>query len=250
MFVFTHLNAILDTLMEPTPEEDFPIRINKYLARKGFSTRRGGDALVEKGMVLINGKTAVLGEFVREGDTVEVKGSEKPKTYTYYAYYKPVGVITHSPQNGEADIASLVGTHVFPVGRLDKDSHGLIILTDDGRITDRLLNPKYEHRKEYLVQTKEKVPSNLPRLFSKGIEIEGDKTKPCEAEIIDDHTFSVILSEGKKHQIRRMCAALNLEVTDLMRVRIENIKLKKMQPGELRKLEGKECGDFLERLGL
>ena len=130
------------------------IRINKYLATQGVSTRRNADKLILAGKVLINGRKAVVGDKVVEGDKVEI--SKKIKNdYIYYAYYKPRGVITHSPQRGEKDISSSINLEgVFPIGRLDKDSEGLIILTNDGRITDRLLNPKYDNDKEYLVKTK------------------------------------------------------------------------------------------------
>src|SRR3989344_1458390 len=142
--------------------DEYPMRINKYLALKNYATRRGGDELVSKGLVFINGRKAMLGDKVSEADTVEVKLKGKAKKFVYIAYNKPRGVITHSPQGDEHDIKeALKGApsleKVFPVGRLDKDSHGLIILTDDARVTDRLLNPKFEHEKEYEVETREKL---------------------------------------------------------------------------------------------
>src|SRR3989344_8091577 len=128
-------------------EPVYPMRINKYLAHRGFSTRKDADVLVEKGAVTVNGVRAVLGQKVNENDVVEVR--QKQKKYQYYAYNKPEGVITHSPQLGEKDIAAASLLHdVFPVGRLDKRSRGLIILTSDARITDKLLNPEYVHDKE------------------------------------------------------------------------------------------------------
>jgi len=120
---------------------EYPMRINKYLASKRYCTRREADEIIEKGKVLINGKRAALGDKVSEKDVVEVKFRQKK--YRYFAYNKPRGIITHSPQGEEEDIAMKVPLEgVFPVGRLDKDSYGLIILTDDGRITDKLLNPE------------------------------------------------------------------------------------------------------------
>ncbi|OYV28079.1 MAG: hypothetical protein B7W98_00320, partial [Parcubacteria group bacterium 20-58-5] len=135
--------------------DDYPMRINKYLAHEGISTRRGADELIARKKVLINGRVAVIGEKVNEGDTVELRGKSSAKKFVYYAYHKPVGVITHSPQLGEKDIKQSVALpkDVFPVGRLDKDSSGLIILTNDGRVTDRLLAPGYDHDKEYRVRT-------------------------------------------------------------------------------------------------
>src|SRR3569832_1762066 len=121
----------------------FPMRINKYLAGKGYSTRKDADRLIERGLVRINGVRAVLGQKVQAGDKVEV--DYKPRTFRYIAYHKPLGVVSHSPQYGEEDAAKSVGAPgVFPVGRLDTRSHGLLLLTDDARVTDRLLSPKYE----------------------------------------------------------------------------------------------------------
>lgn len=183
--------------------------------------------------VFINGKPAVLGSKVNEGDIVEVRGAKAEK-YKYFAYNKPKGVETGSPKNG-----------FFPLGRLDKNSHGLLILTNDGRITDALLNPKYSHEKEYVVATSNKLRSNFKQKMEKGVNIEGYKTKPCKVKIINDHTFRIILTEGKKHQIRRMCSALFQEVADLKRERIMNIKLGGLKPGIFREIKGEELAAFL-----
>ncbi len=232
-------------------EETFPMRINKYLAWKKISTRRGADKLIEDKQVFINGKLAALGSKVKETDKVEVKGNKNQKTYVYYAYNKPIDVITHSPQNGEEDIKENIrGTglpdDVFPIGRLDKASHGLMILTNDGRITDQLLNPKYVHEKEYVVKTSNKLRSNFKQKMEAGVNIEGYTTKPCKVTIINDFTFRITLTEGKKHQIRRMCSALFQEVADLKRVRFMNIKLGTLKPKAFRKIEGEELKSFLD----
>lgn len=227
------------------------MRINKYLALKNYSTRRGGDELVEKGRVSINGKKAVLGDKVNENDVVEVTASKNPKKYVYFAYHKPRGVITHSPQEGEKDIkGSVPMKDVFPIGRLDKDSSGLIILTDDGRVTDRLLNPDYTHDKEYLVKTVDKLRPSFKKIMEAGVDIEGYRTKECKVDILSETTFRITLTEGKKHQIRRMCSALHHKIRDLKRVRIMNIKLWDLPSGAYRQLEGKELSNFLKGLGL
>src|SRR3989344_9257034 len=188
-------------------EDAFPMRINKYLARKKYCTRREADTLIEKGLVMLNGKHAVLGDKVQEKDVVEVKFRQKK--YHYYAYNKPRGIITHSPQGDEVDIASSIPLKgVFPIGRLDKDSEGLLILTDDGRITDKLLNPDEAHEKEYLVATKEELAENFKKKMESGVDIEGYMTKPAIVRVLGTNKFSIALTEGKKHQIRRMCAAL------------------------------------------
>lgn len=228
----------------------FPMRINTYLAHRGFSTRKEADVLIEKGLVRINGRRAVLGDKVHESDGVDVQQVEKE--HRYIAYNKPRGVITHSPQLGEKDIAtSVVGLkNVFPIGRLDKASHGLIILTDDARITDRLLSPKYLHEKEYRVSVRQELPSNFKKRMEAGVNIEGYKTKKCRVDVIGLKGFHITLTEGKKHQIRRMCAALAIDVVDLERTRIMNIKLGQLAAGTHRSLEGDECQKFLTALGL
>lgn len=214
----------------------YPMRINKYQALKKISTRRGADELIENKKVFINGKLAVLGDQVNEGDKVEVKG-EKEKEYKYFAYYKPIGIETSSPKEG-----------LFPLGRLDKASHGLMILTNDGRITDKLLNPKYFHEKEYVVRTSNKLRTSFKKNMEAGVEIEDYKTKPCKIKILSDFTFKIILTEGKKHQIRRMCAALFQEIADLKRERIMNIKLGTLKPNEFREIKGKELSTFLDQV--
>ncbi len=229
---------------------DVPIRINKYLSEKGYATRRGADELIERGLVTVNGTRAVIGQKVTAADTVEVRG--KQKTYRYFAYNKPRHVITHSPQEGEADIASISGlSGVFPIGRLDKDSHGLIILTDDGRVTDRLLNPDSEHEKEYRVTTVQKLRPSFAMHMEKGVKLEdGYVTRPCKVKVEGDRTFFIVLSEGKKHQIRRMCAALHTDVVGLERIRIMNVRLGRLREGEHRALEGAELDGFLQSLDL
>jgi len=214
----------------------FPMRINKYLALKKISTRRGADELVSAKKVFINGKLAVLGDKVNETDKIEVNGAEQ-KEYKYFAYNKPIGIETDSPEAG-----------LFPLGRLDKASHGLLILTNDGRITDQLLNPKFFHEKEYVVRTSNKLRSNFKQKMEAGVNIEGYLTKKCKVKILSPFTFKVILTEGKKHQIRRMCANLFQEVADLKRERIMNIKLGNLKLGTMREIKGEELTIFLNQV--
>jgi 23S rRNA pseudouridine2604 synthase len=230
---------------------EYPMRINKYLAHKGYSTRKGADELIESNKVFINGVRAVLGDKVLETDTVEVKSSKKPTSYIYYAYNKPRGVITHSAQGREKEIKEIFPIKdVFPVGRLDKDSHGLIILTNDGRITDRLLNPVHTHEKEYVVELDKSINSRFKFLMEKGVLIEGYTTKECQVILVNENSFRIIITEGKKHQIRRMCAALGYQIKSLKRTRVMNIELSKLKPGEHRELKGVELEEFLKKLGL
>lgn len=215
------------------------MRINKYLADQGYTTRRGADELITRRKVLINGRVAVLGDKVAEGDVVEVKDTGKQKEYKYFAYYKPKGETTHSPLKG-----------TFYVGRLDKDSHGLIILTNDGRVTDRLLNPDKEHSKEYLVTTVQNLRPSFKKNMEQGVDIGDYVTKKCRVEVIGPRTFKIILTEGKKHQIRRMCATLHLDVADLKRIKVMNISLGNLKPKLSRPLTEQEQELFLKKLGL
>ena len=233
-------------------EAEYPMRINKYLAKKNYATRRGADELIEKHLVLINGRFAVLGDKVTESDVVEVRGTKKrADVYVYYAYNKPLGVATLAPKAGGKGIKESIDLkNVFPIGRLDKNSHGLIILTNDGRVTDRLLNPIHVHDKEYLVVVQEKLRNNFKEKMEKGVNIEGYITEPCEVNIINDTTFTVTLTEGKKHQIRRMCSALFAEVKDLKRTRIMNINIGKLAPNSYRLIKDEELKTFLKSLSL
>jgi 23S rRNA pseudouridine2604 synthase len=234
---------------------EFPIRINKYLAHEGVASRREADELVEAGKVLINGKKAKNGDQVQAGDTVEVVGKTKPKSYL--AYYKGRGIITHSPSEREVDIAGRLArdygiTHVAPIGRLDKDSEGLIILSNDGRITAPLLDSKNNNEKEYEVSVDKAINPMFVRVMAAGVDIEGYRTKPAKvtAHRSNDKKFTIVLTEGKKHQIRRMCAALGYQVQSLKRVRIMSIKLDKLKPNQYRKLVGPELQTFLKQLKL
>lgn len=232
---------------------DFPMRINKYLADQKIASRREADVLISAKKVLINGKKAVLGQLVYEGDKVEIAG--ETKKYVYLAYYKGRGVITHSPAEGEIDIATRLKkdyslTNVSPVGRLDKDSEGLIILTNDGRIIGPLLDPVANHEKEYEVTVDKAVTGMFTKLMALGVDIEGYRTKPAAiaASTRNQKRFNLTLTEGKKHQIRRMCAALGYQIQSLKRVRIMNIELGTLKPNQYRKIAGTELKELLKEL--
>lgn len=236
------------------PEEaapEFPMRLNRYLAIRGFSTRRGADQLIEDGKVRVNGRPAKIGQKIKASDKVELEGFNPAKPI-YIAYSKPKGIVTHTPQEGETSISDVLKfkERLFPLGRLDKNSEGLIILTNDGRATDRLLNPEHEHEKEYLVKVNKPIDGNLRRLMEKGVYIEGYRTKPAKFEQTSEKAFHLTLVEGKKHQIRRMVTAIGFEVMSLKRLRIMNVKLGNLHSGKHREIKGKELVIFLENLGL
>ncbi len=230
---------------------EFPIRINKYLAEKKIASRREADTLIEAKKVLVNGKPAVIGQKVTASDTVIIKGETKTKQYI--AYYKPRGVITHSPATGETDIVTKLKQDyniegVTPVGRLDKDSEGLIILSNDGRITGPLLDPESGFEKEYEVTVDKPVTGPFLKQMATGVSIEGYTTKPGTTKKVTPVKFLLTITEGKKHQIRRMCAALGYQVKYLKRVRIIDITLGKLKPNQIKKITGAELNTFLSQL--
>lgn len=231
------------------------MRINKYLAHTGIASRREADVLVERGQITVNGKKAVTGQQINEGDKVALKG--ETKTRKYLAYYKGRGTITHSPGEKEVDIVMRLAqdfgiTDVSPVGRLDKASEGLIILSNDGRIVGPLLDSENNHEKEYNVQVDKDISTLFVHLMQSGVDIEGYQTKPTKVTVSskNEKKFNITLTEGKKHQIRRMCAALGYQVQNLKRVRIANIELKNLKPNQYRKIIGEELDIFLQELGV
>lgn len=224
----------------------YPIRINKYLAIKGYSTRRDADLLIKKGKVFINEQKAQLGDKVNKGDVVTVANDKikKTETYFYFVYNKPKGEETGKWLNKNIPMG------VFPVGRLDKLSEGLLILTNDGRLTDRLLNPERSHDKEYEVEVDKPLSGFFMKQMEAGVKIEGYKTRRSVVKKIDRQKFSIVLTEGKRHQIRRMCAALGYQVKNLKRFRILNIKLGNLKAGDYRNIESSELKNLLISLGL
>ena len=232
----------------------YPIRINRYLALHNICSRREGDALIEKGVVLINGKKAKIGDKVNESDkvTVNSKATDVMKKYVYFAFNKPRGIVTSSPRDGQKSIKDITysADDVFPVGRLDKNSRGLIILTNDGRMNDKLLNPERNHEKEYVVTVNKPITNIFLKVMRQGVQLEDFKTKPAIVEEKDETTFHITLTEGKKHQIRRMCTNLGWEVVDLKRVRVMSVQLGTLGSGQQRKIQGPELEKLLTSLGM
>lgn len=237
------------------------MRINKYLADQNIASRRKADEMIKAKRVMLNGKVAKLGDDVKPGDKVTVKKDSKEIGHLYFAYNKPRDVLTHSAKGDDMDIGKMIkgkteGAKVFPLGRLDKDSHGLIILTNDGRITGKLLNPEENHEKEYIVETESKIDEAFAKALEKGVVIKEEytkvtyKTKPCLVTILGYKKFSIVITEGKKRQVRRMVEALKNQVRDLTRVRIMNIKIGAMKENTVRRITGGELQQFLEELGM
>ncbi len=215
---------------------DYPIRINKYLRDKGYASRREADELIERGLVFVNGAVTKAGCMVEEKDRVEVK--EIKKDYQYLAYYKPRGLPTQDLPGKESVVTIWKEKGLYPIGRLDKESEGLLILTNDGRFARRVLLKKGEYDKEYIVTVREKINPSVVGIMEKGMETETfGNLLPVKAEVIGDHKIKMILNEGKRHQIRVMLNDLSYTVTSLKRVRIGNIYLDDLEPGGVRNIK-------------
>ena len=218
---------------------EYPIRINKYLRDKGFASRREADKLVESGRVFVNGKRVDNGTMVNEKDKVLIKGEKKE--YQYLAYYKPRNLPTQDLPGKKSVITEWKDKGLYPIGRLDKSSEGLLLLTNDGRFAREVLSgpegyPK-KYEKEYLVSVKEPLRVGVVKIFKSGMEMQAlGKLLPAKARIINNKKIQVILNEGKRHQVRVMFNELNYTISSLKRVRIGNIKIGNLKPGETRSL--------------
>jgi len=215
---------------------EYPIRINKYLRDKGLASRREADGLVESGLVFVNGKKAESGLMINEKDNVVVKG--RAKEYKYLAYYKPRGLPTQDLVGKKSVITDWQNKGLYPVGRLDKESEGLLILTNDGRFVREVLSDKKLYEKEYVVTVKEPLKKNVVSILGSGMETQAlGKLLPAKARIINSTNISIILNEGKKHQIRVMLNDLSYTITKLKRIRIGDITIGDLNPGETRPIK-------------
>lgn len=207
------------------------IRINKYLSEQGYCSRRAADKLLEEGRILINGIKPELGTKVSDEDEILVDGISIEKNenqHTYIAFHKPIGIVcTTDIKREKNNIIDYINHHkrIFPIGRLDKPSEGLILLTSDGDIVNKILRSKNNHGKEYIVRVNKPITPNFIRKMKEGVPILNTITKKCEVEQIDTMSFRIVLTQGLNRQIRRMCEYLGYEVKKLKRIRILNIKL-------------------------
>jgi len=229
------------------------MRINKFISESGTTSRRQADKLISEGKVTINGKIAEIGSQVDQGDDVRVNG--KPimmtKDYVYIALNKPVGITSTTERKIKGNIIDLVNhpLRIFNIGRLDKDSEGLILLTNDGDIVNEILRAENKHEKEYIVKVDKPITPQFIKKMSEGVRILGTKTLPCTVKQLSKYDFQIILTQGLNRQIRRMCAALGYEVYRLQRTRIMNIHLGKLAPGQWRDLTKKERKQLFNDLG-
>jgi 23S rRNA pseudouridine2604 synthase len=220
------------------------MRLNKFIGESGACSRREADKWIEQGRVSINGVTAVLGTQVNEGDQVCIDGQPigAKKRPVYLALNKPVGITCTADPRVEGNIIEFVGhpERIFPIGRLDKDSEGLILLTNDGDIVNGILRANYGHEKEYIVELDRPITDLSIDMLSNGVKILGVMTKPCKVWRVNQRTVRMILTQGLNRQIRRMCSALGYQVRRLQRVRIMNVHLGQMGVGKWRLLTDAE----------
>jgi 23S rRNA pseudouridine2604 synthase len=225
------------------------LRLNKYISETGVCSRREADKWIDAGRVTCNGQLAALGTRVAEGDEVCIDGRPigAKKQQIYIALNKPVGVTCTTEADIEENIIDLVGypERIFPIGRLDKDSEGLILLTNDGDIVNEILRSENNHEKEYLVTVDRPITDLSLQMMASGVKIMGELTKPCRVSRIDRESFRMILTQGLNRQIRRMCSALGYKAQRLKRVRIMNIHLGALGPGQWRHLTDPERAGLL-----
>lgn len=226
---------------DPTDKpEDNSVSLNKYISSSGICSRREADRRIEAGRVSLNGVTARKGNRVSPGDTVKMDGkalSSKP-TQVYLALNKPPGIVCTTDRNEPANIIDFVGypERLFHVGRLDKFSEGLIFLTNDGDIVNKILRAGNRHEKEYIVTVRQRITRDFIRKMSGGLPLPDTVTRRCKTVQLDEYTFKIILTQGLNRQIRRMCEYLGYEVKTLRRVRIMNVRLGRLPLGRYREL--------------
>ncbi len=219
-------------------------RLNKAISETGYCSRREADRLIDAGKVKVNGTVAGLGVQVTEADKIEVDGKliTKEVENIYLAFNKPVGIICTTDTSIRGNIIDYIKfpERIFPIGRLDKPSEGLIFLTNDGDIVNKVLRSGNNHEKEYIVSVNRKITQTFVRQMANGVPVLDTVTKPCYVERVSDFTFRIVLTQGLNRQIRRMCSYFGYEVSSLKRVRIMNITLGNLKVGEYRHFTAQE----------
>ena len=228
------------------------MRINKFLAETGIVSRRGADKWIEDGRVTINGELATVGSKVENRDNVCVDGKpvQKVEQLVYIVLNKPVGITSTTEKHIKGNVVDFINhpLRIFHIGRLDKDSEGLLLLTNDGDIVNEILRAENHHEKEYVVQVDKPITEQFLKEMAAGVEILDTKTLPCRVEKVSSHVFKIILEQGLNRQIRRMCSALGYSVKRLQRIRIMNIKLGNLKVGQWRDLTEKERTELFKLL--
>ncbi|MCR4716661.1 MAG: pseudouridine synthase [Lachnospiraceae bacterium] len=226
------------------------MRINKFLSSKGVCSRREADRALEQGEITINGQLAQLGDQVNEGDLVTFRGSDVLDTppFVLIAYNKPVGVVCSTKEKDNVIDAINYPERIYPIGRLDKDSEGLLLLTNDGELHNLISHARYGHEKEYEVVVNKTITSDFIKSMREGVKILDTVTRPCEIHKTSKDSFTIILTEGLNRQIRRMCEELGYRVRSLKRVRVMNIKLDGIKLGEYRDVTESELKELKKSL--
>ncbi|MDP1417605.1 23S rRNA pseudouridine(2604) synthase RluF [Peribacillus simplex] len=228
------------------------MRINKFISESGITSRRGADKWIAEGRVTINGTVAELGSQAEPGDDVRVDGKpiKVEQQNVYIALNKPIGITSTTEKHIKGNIVDFVNhpLRIFHIGRLDKDSSGLILLTNDGDIVNEILRAENKHEKEYIVTVDKPLTASFIKDMSSGVEILDTKTLPCKVEQLTKNTFNITLMQGLNRQIRRMCSALGYEVRDLHRIRIMNIHLDGLAIGQWRDLTEDELTELFKEL--
>ena len=230
-------------------------RLNKFLSELGYCSRRAADKLIEDSRVSVNGKKVLLGGKVSLEDEVRVDGElitnpKKKKKFVYLIFNKPVGVECTTNANAKNNIIDFIGypKRIFPIGRLDKDSEGLIFLTNDGDIVNRILRSENNNDKEYIVHVNKKISSDFLIKMRRGVQLKNILTKRCEINKINNYSFKIILTQGLNRQIRKMCKHFDYKVKFLKRIRIINIPLGKLRVGQFRNFTQPELNNLLVKL--
>ena len=230
----------------------FPKRLNKYISDSGFCSRRSADKMIEDNRVTINDKVPELGTKVLEGDVVKVDGyniepiSDDKSDRIYIAYNKPTGITCTTEKHVRGNIIDAIGhkKRIFPIGRLDKPSEGLIFLTSDGDIVNKILRAENAHDKEYIVTVDKPISERFIQRMSRGVPILGTITKPCIVRVESRFVFTIVLTQGLNRQIRRMCEYLDYDVLKLKRSRIMKVELGNLSPGQWRDLTTAEMAEI------
>jgi 23S rRNA pseudouridine2604 synthase len=229
------------------------MRVNKYISETGVCSRREADALVAQGRVTINGAVAELGSKVEPGDEVRLDGEliGAKKRQVLIALNKPIGITCTTERHIDGNIIDFIGypERIFPIGRLDKDSEGLILLTNNGDLVNPILRVENHHEKEYLVTVERTISDADLAALSRGVRILGTTTRRCKVQRQSSHGFRIVLTQGMNRQIRRMCAALDYRVRHLQRIRIMNIRLGELELGHWRNLTPAEVRELTTRIG-
>jgi len=235
------------------------VRLNKYIAQSSVCSRREADHLIDIGKVYVNGQKAVQGLKLVPGDIVSVngkellvKGTDGPDKKVVLAYYKPVGVVcTQKDEHAKVKLSDVIEypIRVTYAGRLDKDSEGLLLLSNDGDLIDYMMRGANHHEKEYVVKVNKKITQSFLDAMEQGVYLKDleTKTRPCKIEQIGAYSFRIILTQGLNRQIRRMCSTLHYEVKSLKRIRVMSVLLDNLKPGQFRELTAQEINELWER---